>query len=468
MIRNRKTYFCSCLAMLFLTILFCLVNFALADESSLKIDDEGIKATIEKAEPLIKDITGLSFKETMKYELVKREVFRDSMAAELLPIYKTMMKGATDDIISRQVEASAVGMSQSTLGKYSPFQKKLLLIPDNAQTQVERYEIKNADFQDFVFLFIAYQMVGVLDDQNFDLQNKARSIENLDAAQAAHALSEGHAIYVINKISERLKLPETAKNAMIKSVSGVTDETNPVQTQRFNLFYIKGPELVDAIVNKKGIAGVNEAFNAPPTTIRQILNPAEYLIPSTTTKTFDCTKLMEKVAKKLPAEGMQSQSNQLGAMNLTAILVSQGISEKEANTIASECLNGAAFTAAKQTSKQVVIIATILNFTTSEGAANYVSLMKEIEKSQREQAKAMLNVKMNIVKDETVKVDGFDSARYQQVETKVDDQVTTVFSLDGTTGSFYVAMVFINPEKEQTEKTISDILTYANKERQSM
>ena len=142
MTRNRKPYFFICFVVLLLTFSFCLVNLSLADESSLKIDDESIKVNIEKAEPLIKEVTGLSFKETMKYELVKREAFRDSMAAELLPIYKTMMKGATDDIISRQVEASAVGMSQSTLGKYSPFQKKLLLIPDNAQAQVERYEIK--------------------------------------------------------------------------------------------------------------------------------------------------------------------------------------------------------------------------------------------------------------------------------------------------------------------------------------
>jgi len=467
MIRNRKPYLCSCLAVLFLIFTFCLVNVALAEESSIKIDDETVKTNIEKAEPLITEITGLSFKERMKYELVKRDAFRDAMAAELLPLLKIAMKGAPDDIIARQAETSAVAGSQSSLGKYSSLKKELLLIPDNAQTQVERYEIKNADFQDFVFLFVAYQMVSVLDDQCFDLQNKAKSIENAEAGQAAHVLAEGHAVYVINKITERLKLSETAKNAMIKSVSGITDETNPVQKQSFNLFYVKAPEFVEAIIKKKGIAGVNEAFAAPPTSMRQIQNPDEYLTPSTT-KTFDCTKLIEKVAKKLPTEGMQSQSGQMNSMMLSAGLVSQGIPEKEANSVAGECLNGAAFTAVKQTSKQIIVIATVLNFTTSEAAANYVGLSKKIEKSSRDQINAMLNAKLNIVKDEAIKLDGFDSARYQQLETKVDDQVTNTFSADGTIGNFYVSIAYINPEKEQTEKSISDILTYINKERLNM
>jgi len=240
-----------------------------------------------------------------------------------------------------------------------------------------------------------------------------------------------------------------------------------VQKQRYNLFYVAGPNFVQAIIDKKGITGVNEAFDAPPTSTRQILNPTEYLIPSTA-KTFDCTKLIEKVAQKLPTDGMQSQSSQLGPMNLTSILVSQGIPEEEANSVAGECLSGASFTAARQTQKAIMVVATFINFTTCEAVANYVSLMKKIEKSQRDQAGAMLNVKLNIVKDEAIRLEGFDSARFQQVQTKVDDQLTTVFSVEGTIGNQYAAVVFINPEQEQPEKSLSDILTYMNKERQNI
>jgi hypothetical protein len=467
MIRNKKPYFCCCLAVLFFTLSFCLVNMAMADESPLKLDDEIIKVSIEKAEPLIKEFTSLTFKERMKYELVKREAFRDAMAEEFLPLFKSAMKGAPDDIINRQVEASSVAWSQSLLGKYSSIKKELFIIPDNVQTQVERYEIKNADFQDFIFLFVAYQMVNVLDDQCFDLQNKAGAMENAEAGQAGHALAEGHAVYVINKITERLKLSETARDAMIKSVSGITDETNPVQKQRFNLFYVNGPEFVEAIINKKGIAGISEAFASPPVSMRQIQHPDEYLIPSPT-KAFDCAKLIEIVAKKLPTDGMQSQSGQMNSMNLSAVLVSQGIPENEANGVAGECRNGAAFTAVKQTSKQVIVVATVLDFTTGDAAANYVGLIKKIDKSQRDQVNAMLNAKVKIVKDDAVKLNGFDSARYQQVETKMDDQVTTVFSIDGTIGGFYVAVAFINPEKEPTQKSFSDLLGDINKDRQNM
>jgi len=467
MIRNRKPYFYSCLAVLLLTFSLYLVNLATAEESSLKIDDESVKTNIEKAEPLIKEITGLAFKERMKYELVKRETFRDSVAEELLPLFKARVKATSDDIIARQVETTAHNMSQSLLGSYSTLKKELLLIPDNAQTQIERYEIKNEDFQDFVFLFVAYQMVNLLDDQHFDLENKARSIDNADASQALQALAKGHAVYVINKITERLKLSETAKNLLIKSVSGITDETNPVQIQRFNLLYVKSPAFIEAIINKKGLAGVSEAFAAPPVSTRQILNPDEYLTPPTT-KAVDCAKLIEKAAEKLPTEGMQSQSGQLGSMSLSLALVSQGIPEKEANVVAGDCINGAVFTAIKQTSKQVIVTATLLNFTTSEAAANFVGLMKKIEKSSRDQLNAKLNTKLTIVKDEAIKLEGFASARYQHLETKVDDKVTTQLELDGMIGNFYVAVAFINPENEQNEKSLSDILTYINKERINM
>jgi hypothetical protein len=370
-------------------------------------------------------------------------------------------------MIARQVEAAAMSWSQTVLGSYSSLKKSLLMIPDNLQSQVERYEIKNEEVQDFIFLFVAYQMVSVLDDQCFDLQNKAKSNTNAESAQAAHALAEGHAVYIVNKIADKLKLSQLAKDAMIKSVARITDETNPIQKQQFNLFYVKGPEFVDAIVNKKGMAGVNAAFLSPPMSMQQIMNPDQYMNQSQT-KVFDCAKFVEKISQKLPTNGMQSQVSQMSSITLSGTLASMGIPEKDATAIGTSCLGGATFAAGKQTSKQIGVTATVFNFNSSEAALNFLATSRMIEKSSRDQLTAMPNIKLNIVKDAELKLEGFKTAQYQQVETKVDQQVISAFSSRGVVENFYIEIAYVNPETEPTEKSFSELLNDINKERLNM
>lgn len=467
MVNNTKFYFKRGHILFLMILLSGLVDFVSAEESFKKINENKIEAMIKRAQPLIEMITGRQFTEKITFELVKREVVRDVLDEELLPIYKNLLKGADDDTIARQVETASLIASQTLLGKYSPVTKRFYIVPDNVQSHIERFEIRDEDSQDFIFLVIAYAMVGALDDQHFDLQNKSNSMENADAMQAVRSLTEGHSVYVINRITERLNLSETARDLSIKSAAGLTDESDPVQKQNFQGIYIKGAEFVEAIIDKKGLSGITQAFASPPTSMRQIMNPEEYLGPSTA-RVFNCAELIKKVAEKLPIRGMQSQSVPLGPMNLGAVLASQGIPEKEANSAAADCINGAAITAVKQTSKPCMVVATVLNFTNSNAAANYLGLIRKIEESTKDQLGAMLNASYSVVKEDDLKLDGFDTVRYQHVETKIDENITKQLSADGIINNLYVAIAFVNPEKDQTPKSLSDILLFLNNERLNM
>ncbi len=153
-----------------MVLVFGLLNVASANEGPGIVSETSIKGMTDKAAPLIEEITGRKYKANIEFKLVKRGVVRDVLTEELLPQFRKLLKGATADMINRQAEATAHIMSQVVLGKYSYLKKALYIIPDNVKSQVEMLEVEDEDFEDFVFLVVAHEMVHALDDQHFDLQ----------------------------------------------------------------------------------------------------------------------------------------------------------------------------------------------------------------------------------------------------------------------------------------------------------
>jgi hypothetical protein len=453
----------SCI-LFFCIIVFGLPNVGRAAEPSQIIDEKNIEAMIEKAEPLIEEITGMKFKERIKFILVKREGVRDVLNEELLPKLKNLMKGMDDDMIAREVETIAHDASQIMLGKYSLIKKEFLIVPDNVESQIKMLDIKGGDFMDFVFLVVAHEMVHALDDQYFELQKKEIAMDNAEGFQAFGTLIEGHAVYVTNRIADRLKLSETANRLSTKSAAGVTNENDRLQQQILYGTYVKGSEFVEAIINKKGPAGIAEAFASPPVSTRQIMNPDEYFNPSNAIN-FDCSKLLEKIAGALPIQGLHTQSSNLGTMALSAMLISSGIPEKEANDVANDCLSGAAMVAAKQTMKPKMFTAIALNFASKESALKFLELSKKTDQSEEAQFNAKINSSYTVAKEAELELAGFDSVRYRVVEKKVNDVTTMEAGIEGLSGPFYVAVACINMQSEITEEKISEILTSLGKER---
>jgi hypothetical protein len=458
--------FKTCYILVFTIIILGLASFTSAEEPSQKIDEASVKTMIEKAEPLIEDLTGMKFKERIKCKLVKREVVRDVMVEELLPKYKNLMKETDDDMIARQVETTAHAASQIMLGKYSLIKKEFLIVTDNVESLSKMFVIKDDDFQDFVFLVVAHEMVHALDDQYFDLQKKEIAMDDTEHMQAFGALVEGHAVYVTNKIAERLKLSETANKISLKSAAGVMNENDRLQQQIFYTTYVKGSEFVDAIINRKGPAGIAEAYASPPVSTRQIMNPEEYF-NSSIAIALDCSKLLEKIASILPSTGMQMQSNSLGSMALSAGLIANGISEKDASAVANDCLSGAAVIGTKQTLKPKMMVVTAIYFSSRESAVKRLEFEKKIEQSSESQFKAQLNSSYTVVEDKELKLEGFDPVRYRHVEGKINAVITTVLTAKGLMGALYVDVTFINMQ-EISEGKVSEILTALGTERQKM
>ena len=453
----------------FIAALLAIGNicFAVNEESALNIDKKTIKGMIKSAVPMIEDITGRDFKKKVKFKLVKRNSVWKAVMEGARPIYKKLLKDESDDAVARQLETTAVASSQFALGLYVPSEKKFLVVPDNVKFSVKTLGIEEEDFYDVVFLIVAHELVHALDDQYFDMQRIQASMDSSEAMLAFAALREGHAVYVTDRIAEKLKLSDTAKEISVKSAAGVMDPGDRAQMQIFHSTYVKGSEFVRAIVEKKGPAGVSEAFASPPVFTRQVMNPTAYLSPSIHTG-LDCSKLLENIRPTLPIEGMQTQSVSLGAVSLSAVLISQGINEKEARMVAGECTSGAIFNAYKKTLKPKTLMIIALNFISRESAEKFLEMSRKTDASTEAQYNAKLNSTYKVVKDVTPELKGFDTTRYRHVEKETNGVVTTELSVEGLMENVYLAAAFVNMQEKITEEHVAEIISALGHERLKM
>lgn len=438
-----------------------------AAKQRFEINDKTVKAMIEKAEPLIEEVTQMKYNKKMKYEIVKRDVIRDELTQDLIPQIKKLLNITNDDMVKRQAEMTAQITSQSILGKYSLAKKSFYIVPDNVGTVSKFLEVKEDQLEDFVFLLVTHEMVHTLDDQHFDLNKLIASRTTVETAGAFNSLLEGHAVYVTNKIADKLNMSETAKQTSVKSAAGVSGELNRMQQQAYHSIYVKGAEFVQAIVDKKGPEIITTAFTSPPVSSRQIMNPDEYLNPTAITG-LDSSTIIKKVAEKLPIEGMSPQSIDIGGMILRTLLISKGISEGEAGPISDSCINGTMYVASKQVIKTPQNISLfIINFTRSEDAAKFDEITQKIEKSEMAQMNAKLNGYYKILKDEDLNLNGFSVSRSREYETKTDDKVSKKLSSTAIINNMYIEVGFENMEK-LTGKDMREILGLIYDEQQKL
>lgn len=480
MTKNKKHYlkttFTICLLILILSLMFlsCTTTknssmpVQLSDKKeTMTINKKTIKAMIDRAEPLIEEITGRKYKLKIEYQIINRDALRLILKEEILSGLRKHYKNLGEDMIKRQAEMLSQKRSQFYIGRYFKRKHILYVIPENIEAIKSLYKIKDKDLNDFIFIIIAHEMVHALDNQHYDLAKLLDESKNHEERSARSAVIGGSAAYVTRIIADRLNIPETSYINSLKLDICMEGKTDPNKNETYNLFYAKAEEFFKTIIKEKGFAEYGSAFTSPPVSTRQILYPQEYLNPPALSP-IDCSKILKKITDKLPTkEGALSQTTTIGTVTLRSSLMSQGVNKKDAAVVADNFLGGMAYTALQQTLNPGIISVTILNFKDGESAVNYDETMKIIQKSKEDQFKARLNTSYNLLKEEEQKHKGFDMVRFRHVENKVDDNLTTTMEMIGIIEGLYVAVAYVNIE-ENTEKDMLDILNLIYSEQLKM
>jgi hypothetical protein len=138
---------------------------------------------------------------------------------------------------------------------------------------------------------IAHELTHTLQDQHFNLSRIDNGATTADGSFAVTALEEGDAVntqgdYEASLPTQEQKRADAEMNASGGTSSG-SSKTGPTYDSSYldvssGEPYVLGPDFNLVLFAKGGEQAVNQAFEHPPTTELDIVNPAAYLLGTTT------------------------------------------------------------------------------------------------------------------------------------------------------------------------------------------
>ena len=175
-------------------------------------------------------------------------------------------------------------------------------------------------------------------------------------------------------------------------------------------------------------------------------------------------KILAKMETTLVNEEIQSKPELFGYMDdinniekyVRTPLLSQGISDKEINDVLADYLDSIVTSRVNNENMEVAVQIQIVNLKTKEAAIKLFKLEKQAGKATSGKT------------EKGLRLDGIDNALFQMSELKKGQNVIKAITVISTMDTFFIKLIFNNPGKAQSEKSISDILVGINKERLNM
>lgn len=147
----------------------------------------------------------------------------------------------------------------------------------------QRVRVRGTEVSVGLKVTLVHELTHALQDQHFDLDHLLGSSKDNGAATARRALAEGDAIrieedYVNDELStkEQDEYDDEYQGSVDESVAGTADVPDFVSAS-FGIPYALGPPFVTMLVDDGGNAGVDQAFDDPPSTEEHLFDPASYL-----------------------------------------------------------------------------------------------------------------------------------------------------------------------------------------------
>jgi len=169
------------------------------------------------------------------------------------------------------VDASSSLQTSGVLAYYSPKTKKITVKGTNTDDVATR-------------VTIAHELTHALQDQHFDLQKLEKDAAKAHASTPVRTLIEGDAVRIQRAYADSLsESDQAAYDAERASTSAdaqaeIADKGVPDSLAVFfEAPYDLGPTMLDAVIAKEGVGGVDALFEHPPTADAAFLTPSTLL-----------------------------------------------------------------------------------------------------------------------------------------------------------------------------------------------
>ncbi|MFC6863563.1 Hvo_1808 family surface protein [Halomicroarcula sp. GCM10025817] len=239
-----------------------------ADESLSITTEDGLNETeraavVARAMARVETIRGLEFEASVPVRVVSRAEYRNrsgGSADETRSRFDNAMfealflVGEDEDAIAAQDRQ----LGASVLGYYSPSAGAIVLVTETATPRISERTL-------------AHELVHALQDQQFGLASDART---RDAAQGRNGLVEGDATTVGARYAERCGGTWDCLERPARGGGGGDQHFGLNVLQYFP--YSDGPGLVAALRERGGWAAVNDAYDDPPDSAAEVIDPSRY------------------------------------------------------------------------------------------------------------------------------------------------------------------------------------------------
>jgi hypothetical protein len=173
------------------------------------------------------------------------------------------------------LESAQTSLDSGSVLAYYDDQAKDIIIRGNTLTPDTR-------------ITLAHEMTHVLQDQHFNLTKLDDHADTSDETFALKAIEEGDAVLTQNDYGNSLPAKQqreanAEENASDGSGSGPSQPSGPTENTDFlDIFsdvpYVLGPDFVLTLFDAGGTDMINRAFERPPATELDVVDPAAYLL----------------------------------------------------------------------------------------------------------------------------------------------------------------------------------------------
>jgi hypothetical protein len=247
-----------------------------ADESDEgeEVDPE-FAALVDELQTYVEDERGLEFKEDVEVELLaddqfvdrlledfdedREELEQDALLLQSLGIIEpgTDLADALEDVVTAGV-----------IGFYDP--------------ETDELVVRGTDTNLYVQQTIVHELVHALDDQWFDLDRPELDDAVDESSFGFGVLVEGSAHHIDQTWGDDLSEEDQEQLAvdMLRYESGMDldFDTFPLELYEFIASqYPLGAAFVEDVLDDRGLEGVDAAFEAPPMTSKEVMEPDAYL-----------------------------------------------------------------------------------------------------------------------------------------------------------------------------------------------
>ena len=235
---------------------------------------DAVAAFIPVAEKFVEDHRGLKFIHAVAVTMLDDTAFEQKLTGGPAPSQaaSTGLSKTTKELRALHLIAGTTnpegggssGLSSGVSGFYDPKSKELY--------------VRGTTLTPYAREVVVHELTHALQDQHFGLWRPELTQSDDERFRAFQAIYEGDARRVEDEYvaSEPLADQQAAQKQDSAGASGVSSVPK-VLIELIGFPYTAGREFVKAVFAAKGQQGLDDAFNNPPTTTAQILDPSRFL-----------------------------------------------------------------------------------------------------------------------------------------------------------------------------------------------